>query len=127
MQRPSVLIVDDEPDIRAVFKEFFQEKGYEVFTAGDGQEALWSVEQNRPGLVFLDIKMPGMDGVEVLRSIRETYPEAKVVMVSGYATVETARKTLRMGAFDYVVKPVDLKHLEEIISVIEVLREGEAG
>lgn len=127
MKKPSVLIVDDEPNIRDVFREFLEEEGYQVLIARNGQEALSTMELNRPDLVFLDIQMPGMNGVEVLRSIKETYPETKVVMISGYATVETARKTLKMGAFDYVVKPVDLRHLEEIVSLLEALHEGQKG
>jgi len=119
MGHMSVLIVDDEPEIRSMLHEFFEDKGYRVLMAGNGEQALLAVKEEAPGLVLLDIRMPNMDGVETLRLIKEMRPETVVVMISAYATIETAKQTLKLGAYDYIAKPFDLQHLERIVEMIE--------
>lgn len=107
-----VLVVDDEPEAVELLVEFLASKGYEVLTATSGEEALQRVKEDRPHLVLLDIRMPKMNGIEVLRRIREIDPEMGVIMVTAVNEEDVGRKALELGAFDYIVKPLDLKYLE---------------
>ena len=107
-----VLVVDDEPEAVELLVEFLASKGYEVLTATSGEEALRRVKEDRPHLVLLDIRMPKMNGIEVLRRIREIDPEMGVIMVTAVNEEDVGRKALELGAFDYIVKPLDLKYLE---------------
>ncbi len=107
-----VLVVDDEPEAVELLVEFLTSKGYEVLTATSGEEALQRVKEDRPHLVLLDIRMPKMNGIEVLRRIREIDPEMGVIMVTAVNEEDVGRKSLELGAFDYIVKPLDLKYLE---------------
>lgn len=106
-----ILIVDDDPQICAVLEEFLAVKGYEARSVADGESALHAVSQEIPDVVLLDIVMPGMGGLEVLPAIRARAPATKVIMVSGRATLEEAKQTLVSGAFDYIVKPIDMTYL----------------
>ncbi|MBI2081875.1 MAG: response regulator [candidate division NC10 bacterium] len=110
-----VLVVDDEPEAVELLVEFLSSKGYEVLTAGGGEEALQRVKEDRPHLVLLDIRMPKMNGIEVLRRIREIDPEMGVIMVTAVNEEDMGRKALELGAFDYIVKPLDLKYLERSV------------
>jgi DNA-binding response OmpR family regulator len=110
-----VLVVDDEPEAVELLVEFLSSKGYEVLTAGGGEEALQRVKADRPHLVLLDIRMPKMNGIEVLRRIREIDPEMGVIMVTAVNEEDMGRKALELGAFDYIVKPLDLKYLERSV------------
>jgi DNA-binding response OmpR family regulator len=107
-----VLVVDDEPEAVELLVEFLSSKGYEVLTATSGEEALRRVKEDRPHLVLLDIRMPQMNGLEVLRRIREIDAEMGVIMVTAVNEEDVGRKALELGAFDYIVKPLDLKYLE---------------
>jgi two-component system response regulator AtoC len=107
-----VLVVDDEPAAVELLVEFLSTKGYEVLTATNGEEAVRRVKEDRPHLVLLDVRMPKMDGMEALRRIREIDPEMGVIMVTAVNEEEVGRKALEQGAFDYIVKPLDLKYLE---------------
>ena len=109
---PRVLIVDDEPDFVELLREFLTAKGYEVAAAYDGEEALRKVKEDRPHLVLLDVRMPKMNGLEVLRQLREIDHEVGVIMVTAVDEEETGRQALKLGAFDYIIKPLDLKYLE---------------
>ena len=107
-----VLVVDDEPEAVELLVEFLSSKGYEVLTATSGEEALRRVKENRPHLVLLDVRMPKMDGLEVLRRIREIDAEMGIIMVTAVNEEDVGRQALELGAFDYIVKPLDLKYLE---------------
>jgi CheY-like chemotaxis protein len=107
-----VLVVDDEPDAVELLQEFLTGKGYEVITAANGKEALQKLKAERPHLILLDVRMPGMNGLEALRRIREIDREVGVIMVTAVNEEETGREALRLGAFDYIVKPLDLAYLE---------------
>jgi CheY-like chemotaxis protein len=107
-----VLVVDDEPDAVELLQEFLAGKGYEVVTAANGEEALQRVKEDRPHLILLDVRMPGMSGLEVLRQVRRIDQEVGVIMVTAVNEEETGRQALALGAFDYVVKPLDLTYLE---------------
>ncbi len=109
---PRVLIVDDEPDFVELLREFLSAKGYEVAAAYDGEEALRKVKEDRPHLILLDVRMPKMNGLEVLRQVREIDHEVGVIMVTAVDEEETGRQALKLGAFDYMTKPLDLKYLE---------------
>ena len=108
-----VLVVDDEPEAVELLTEFLSSKGYEVLTATSGEEALRRVKEDRPHLVLLDIQMPKMNGLDVLRRIREIDPEMGVIMATGVNEEDVGRKALELGAFDYIVKPLDMKYLEQ--------------
>lgn len=107
-----VLIVDDEPEAVELLQEFLVAKGYDVITAGDGAEAVRKVMDERPHLILLDVRMPKMDGLEVLRRVREIDKEVGVIMVTGVTEEEIGRQAMALGAFDYIVKPLDLPYLE---------------
>ena len=102
-----ILIVDDEPSIRQVLRQLFEYEDYEVAVAADGPEALEQSGAFRPDVVFLDVKMPGMDGLEVLERLRQSQSSALVVMISGHGTIDTAVEATRKGAFDFLEKPLD--------------------
>jgi len=107
-----LLVVDDEPGIQKVLSTFFAQRGYEVKTAGNGEDALKLFEECHPHLVFLDVRMGGMSGVEVLRRIREKDPVTKVIMITAVKDDATVTQTKALGASDYVTKPFDLEYLQ---------------
>jgi two-component system, NtrC family, nitrogen regulation response regulator NtrX len=104
--KPRILVIDDEPAIRESLRMILEYEGYDCVLAATGQEGLALVERESPELVFLDIKMPGMDGLEVLQRIRASHDALPVVMISGHATVSTAVEATRLGAFDFIEKPL---------------------
>ena len=109
---PRVLIVDDEPEAFELLTEFVTSKGYDVITASNGEEALRKVREDRPRLILLDVNMPKMDGLEVLRRLREIDREVGIIMVTAVHEEETGRQALTLGAFDYITKPLDFPYLE---------------
>ncbi|MEX2295339.1 MAG: sigma-54 dependent transcriptional regulator [Gemmatimonadota bacterium] len=102
-----ILIVDDEGPVREVLLQLFEFEGHEVQTEPSGAAALRAVEREAPDAVFLDVKMPGMDGLETLERMREIAPGTHVVMISGHGTIDTAVEATRRGAFDFLEKPLD--------------------
>lgn len=110
-----VLVVDDEDDVRGLIADILIAQGYHVRAVADGADALRHVMEDPPHVVLLDIEMPRLGGVEALTAIRGLAPDAKVIMISGKATLNTAKLTLAFGAFDYVTKPFDLEHLAEVV------------
>jgi len=110
-----ILIVDDEEDLRLGLCETLQQEGYQVEAAGDGWAALDKVRAAAFDLALVDLKMPGPDGMIVLDAIKQVSPETLVVVITGHATVESAVDAMKVGAFDYVLKPFDLNHLEKVL------------
>lgn len=106
-----VLVVDDELIVRDSLKEWLEDEGFSAEMAASGQEALDKMTEKTFNLMLLDIKMPGMDGVEVLRRAKEIQPELTVIMMTAYATVDTAVEAMKIGALDYLVKPFDVDDL----------------
>jgi two-component system nitrogen regulation response regulator NtrX len=106
-----LLIVDDEVSIGDALKQVFEYEGHQVQVARDGPEALGMVEEALPDVTFLDVKMPGMDGLEALARIRSHDPHALVVMISGHGTIDTAVEATRKGAYDFLEKPLDTDRL----------------
>ncbi len=112
-----ILVVDDEVEACNVLEEFLSSKGHEVYTALDGPTAISKVQEVKPQIVFLDMIMPGMGGMDVLREIKKLDPDVTVIMVTVVTDHEQAKKTLELGAYDYITKPVDLNYLENVIMV----------
>lgn len=108
---PRILIIDDEKAIRNTLRDILQYEKYDVDEAADGMEGLRKVETSRPDLVLCDIKMPKMDGLDVLAKLQEIDPDIPVVMISGHGTIETAVDAIKKGAYDYISKPPDLNRL----------------
>lgn len=113
--KATILVVDDEAAVGQLLSEFFTNKGYEVICALGGLEGLSKLEKHRPEVVLLDVRMPDMDGITVLRRIREANPWVGVLMMSGNTDAEAAKETLALGAFDYVLKPFDFEYLDRAV------------
>ena len=110
--KPRILVIDDEAAIRDSMKMILEYEGYEFLGAANGQEGLSFVEKASPDLVFLDIKMPGMDGLEVLGRIKATNETLPVVIVSGHGTIDTAVEATKKGAFDFIEKPLSRDRID---------------
>lgn len=110
-----ILVVDDQPEVCSLLEEFFSARGFEVARALGGLEALAKIEKDPPGMVLLDVRMPDLDGIEVLRKIREAGPRPPVLMMSGNDDVTVAKRTIDLGAVDYVLKPFDFDHIDRIV------------
>jgi two-component system nitrogen regulation response regulator NtrX len=111
MSGETILIIDDEESVRKSLADVMRDEGYDVVTAASGREGIDLLGETQPSLALLDIAMPEMDGIEVLRRFRELRPDMPVIMVTGHGTIETAVKTTKMGAYDFMVKPPELAHL----------------
>jgi len=122
-----ILIVDDEQGIRAALKQLLEYEGYETRDAPNGAGALIAAEQWRPHLVFLDVKMAGMDGIETLKRLRERDPAQVVVMISGYPAVSRATEAMKRGAMDYLAKPFRPEEIIEAVEAVVQILEGEDG
>jgi DNA-binding NtrC family response regulator len=112
---PTILIVDDEQVVRDSLSKWFREDGYKVSTAASAAEALQQLQVQRWDIILLDIKMPGMDGMELQLRIKEIDSAPTIIFITAHATVDTAVKALKEGAFDYVTKPVDPDYLSHLV------------
>lgn len=110
-----ILVVDDEPGIVSLLTDFLHKKNYEVVTASGGAEALEMVRLESPQIVLLDVRMPGMSGLEVLREIKKINKNVSVIIATAVADEDIGRTALEVGAFDYILKPIDLNHLEKVL------------
>lgn len=106
-----VLLVDDEVEFLETLEKRLRRRNMDVRVATSGEEALEALSQSPPDVVVLDVKMPGMDGIETLREIKKKAPLIEVVMLTGHANLEVAIQGMEMGAFDYLMKPVDIDEL----------------
>jgi DNA-binding NtrC family response regulator len=111
MRNLQLLLVDDEERFLTTTKILLEKRGIETAVAASGEEALKVLSEKRVDVAVVDVKMPGMDGVELMRRLKELEPGVEVIMLTGHATVESAVQCLRLGAFDYVMKPCDLPEL----------------
>ncbi|MCG3778106.1 MAG: Transcriptional regulatory protein ZraR [Nitrospira sp.] len=107
----SILVVDDEESILTSLSNILRDEGYEVAVAKSGTEAMRAYMTDPPDLMILDIWMPGMDGMETLRRVRELTPTAQVMVMSGHGSIETAVKAIKLGAYDYIEKPLSLESI----------------
>ena len=111
----TILVVDDEQDIRDASERILVRTGFQVLKATNGQEALNILDMDGIDIVLLDLKMPGMDGLEVLKQIRKRGETIQVIVITGYATVETAIEAMKQGAYDFIPKPFKLTQLRDLI------------
>ncbi len=123
--RPRVLLVDDEIDFLSSLAQRLELRGLPVLTAGSGPEALEILDREPLDVVVLDVRMPGMDGIETLRRIKDRHPQVQVVMLTGHADLESSIEGMRFGFFDYLTKPVKLAQLVEKIDEAFSRRRGE--
>lgn len=110
-----ILVVDDDPDTREILNEKLAHSGYDVTTVADAESALQRLAAMEPDLVISDIRLPGIDGLSLLRRVREDMDGVDVVVITGHEDMNTAIEAMRSGAFDYVVKPVDLNELDSLV------------
>jgi len=114
-----VLVVDDEKDFVEMFSLRLREKGEKVWVSYGGEEALTLLEDNPIDVVILDIRMPGMDGIETLKLIKSRFPIIEVILLTGHGSTETAVKGMKLGAFDYLMKPADFKEIQVKLESLE--------
>ncbi len=118
-RRTSILVLDDEPIVCKRLKPFFQKAGYEAEAFSQPAEALARVEQRRFDVVITDLKMQGLDGLAFLGKVKALSPDTDVIVITGFATLETARESFRKGVFDFVAKPFKLTKILEGVRRIE--------
>jgi two-component system nitrogen regulation response regulator NtrX len=119
----SILIVDDEKSICQSLGSILADEGYEILSAGSGEEALKIIEEEPPSLIILDIWLPGIDGIETLKVIKSRYPQMRVIMISGHGTIETAVKATKLGAFDFFEKPLSMEKVLLVVNhVFELIQ-----
>lgn len=114
----SILIVDDQPGIRLLLEELFRRENYETKVAVNGLEALQKVEQQRPDCVLLDMKMPGMDGIDVLKRLKSSWPDLPVIMMTAYDETQLTEEALEVGAMRYFTKPFDIFEVRDAVHAI---------
>lgn len=107
MLKPKILIVDDEETLRNLLQEVMQEEGLDVETAVNGEDALEKFKQRQHNVIFTDLKMPGISGIEVLKAVKAADPDAEVLIITSHASITTAVEAVRLGAHDYIVKPFE--------------------
>lgn len=125
MTTKKIMVVDDEDSIRQSLSDVLKDEGFKVISARDGQEALKLLDSTQPDLVLLDIWMPGMDGTEVLKRIKTARPGLQVIMISGHGNIEAAVKAIKLGAYDYIEKPLSLEGV--LLTVKRALGEKREG
>ena len=117
MSKPLIMLVDDEVGFVETMTKRLEKRDFKVITALSGDEALEELSKNRNlDVVVLDVKMPGMDGLETLTEIKKTYPLCEVIMLTGHATIESAIEGMKLGAFDYLMKPCEI---DTLVSKVE--------
>jgi len=117
MIKPLILLVDDEAPFVETMSKRLSKRDLNIITAFSGEEALERLNNHRnTDVVILDVKMPGMNGIETLAKIRDQFPLTEVIMLTGHATVESAIEGMKLGAFDYLMKPCDIDHLISKVS-----------
>lgn len=120
MEKKKVLIVDDQNGIRILLMEVFGSEGYETFQAANGKIALEIVEKESPDLVLLDMKIPGMDGLEILKYLKAMNPDIKVIMMTAYGELDMIKEATELGALMHFTKPFDIDEMR--IAVNQQLR-----
>lgn len=121
MSKNRIMVVDDEKEIRELFKDVLESRGYEVITCDGGQSAIDTIKESPVFAAFIDIRMPGLDGVSTLKEIKSIRPETNVVMITGYTRDEAVEEALKLGCFVCLMKPFKLR---DVLGVIEVMEAG---
>jgi len=123
-----ILIIDDERPIRETLEMFLREKGYDVATSESGEAGLKLIRKNQPDIVILDIRLPGIDGIEVLRIIKQLSPRSMVIVITAYHDKEIYDQAESLGACGYIVKPIDVAEFEVTIDkAVRGQRNGHQG
>jgi len=115
MDRIKILVIDDEQGIRDLFIQALEEDDYEVLTIDNGEQGLEIIKNEKPNVTFLDLKLPGIDGLEVLKRISDLEIKPIVIMITGHGTIAKAAKTMDLGAYDYIVKPFDIDDIIKLM------------
>jgi CheY-like chemotaxis protein len=126
MEKEKMLVVEDEDIMREALSDYFSDVGHKVDTANNGDKALESLNLTDYTLMIVDLKLPGRDGLAVLKEIRAKNPKAKVIIITAYPSIETAKDAIRGGALDYLPKPFELDYLETIIKQSYEIEEAPA-
>ena len=117
-QRPRLLVVDDDRAILTLIGTLALAEGFDVATTVNGEDAMNQLRHRPAELVLLDLRMPGITGLDVLRSIRDVSPKCKVVLMTGFATIDSAVEAVKLGALDYLTKPFDLQRLRQLLATV---------
>jgi len=124
-EQTSILILDDEPIVSKRLKPSLEKKGYEVEAFTASADALASVQERRFDIVITDLKMEGVDGMQFLTEVKEKYPDTEVIVITGFATMDTAKESFNKGVFDFLAKPFKLGEITEVIAKAEAkIRKG---
>lgn len=115
MEENSVLIVDDEPIVRESIRDWLKDAGYEVATAETGEEALEMIKKQDFRVIVLDVRLPGKTGMTVLKEVKALKPEIKSIVITAYPSAELATEAMKLGAIDYLIKPIAPDDLERLI------------
>jgi len=118
MEKKSILVVDDEKNIRLTMSRSLESLGIPVQTAVNGEEALAKLRESPFALVFLDLKMPGMDGMEVLRKIKNEWPKIRVIIITAHGTIESAVEAMKLGAVDFIQKPFSPTEIRDLATLV---------
>ncbi|MCX6340127.1 MAG: response regulator [Candidatus Aureabacteria bacterium] len=113
--KKKILIVDDKVDSCDVLRDILTDDGYDTSASLSSRSALARIKKKKPDLVLLDIKMPGMDGIELLKRVKQRDKKIAVVMITAHADVDTAREAMKLGAFDYITKPYDMDLIKAVV------------
>jgi CheY-like chemotaxis protein len=127
MLQGKILIADDEKEIRELFIDSLQRHGYTVVSAEDGKEAIERIKEGDVSVAFLDIRMPGMNGIDALKQIRELSPKTQVIMITGYSQDETVEQALELGSFLCLMKPFKVQDVLGLMDVLGANDEPSAG
>ncbi len=122
--RQSILLIDDDQEYCRAMQKLFERRGYEISLAADGQEALEAISEKVFDLILSDLRMPNLDGIELMEEIKRRKIDVPVIFLTGFGEVESYMDLMNMGAFDYLNKPIDLK---ELLRVVETALETSAG
>jgi len=125
MTRATILIVDDEPHMRRILEMMLEGFGHRVLSAGSAEEALSTLGAEHVDLVLSDLQLPGMSGLDLLSRIRPSWPDVTVVIITGFATIETAVQAIKLGAYDYLVKPFRIEEIEAVVGHALALRDAQ--
>jgi two-component system response regulator (stage 0 sporulation protein F) len=115
-EKSTILVIDDQPGIRRLLMEVLTEEGYTVYAAANGYEGIQKVKELTPDIILMDMKMPGMDGIETLRELKQINQAEKVIMMTAYGELELVNQAKGLGAFAYITKPFDIISLCTMIS-----------
>lgn len=127
MDAPKILLVDDEARFRTTVVKRLVERGQDISAVGSGLEAIEAVKQTQYDIVVLDVKMPGLNGLETLMELKKINPSLAVIMLTGHASVDSSIEGMKLGAFDYLLKPCDIEELLSKIEAAHAARTNRSG